>query len=67
MIGLEAVRDGLWHVLFNNTRLGRVDEQTYTITGALSFKKDGERCPRTKCHLSPRLFKDRRRNLLAGS
>ena len=36
--------------------LGLVNEQTHTITDAPSLKKDGERCPRTKCHLSPRLF-----------
>ena len=57
MIGLEKVRDGWRHVLSYITRLGRVDEQTHTITDAASLKKDGERCSRAKCHLSPRVFK----------
>ena len=56
MIELESVRDCLWQVLSYNSRLSRVDEQTHTITGAPSLKKDGERCHRAKCHLSPRLF-----------
>ena len=40
MIGLEAVRDGLWNVLYYDTLLGRFDERTRTITGAPSLKKD---------------------------
>ncbi len=39
-IGLEAVRDGLWNVLYYDTLLGRFDEQSRTITGAPSLKKD---------------------------
>ena len=58
IIGLEEVRVGLWNVLYYDTLLGRFDEQSGTITGAPSLKKDCERCPRTKCQLSPRLFID---------
>ena len=39
-IGLEEVRDGLWNVLYYDTLLGRFDEPSRTITGALSLKKD---------------------------
>ena len=56
MIGLEEVHDGGWNVIYYETLLGRVDERTRTITGAPSLKKDCERCPRTQCHLSSRLF-----------
>ena len=40
MIGLEEVRDGLWNRLYYDTLLGRFDEQSRTITGAPSLKKD---------------------------
>ena len=40
VIGLEEVRDGLWNVLYYDTLLGRFDEQSRTITGAPSLKKD---------------------------
>lgn len=40
MIGLEEVREGLWNVLYYDTLLGRFDEQSRTITGAPSLKKD---------------------------
>jgi putative transposase len=56
MIGLEELQDGVWNVIYYETLLGRFDERTRTITGAPSLKKDCLRCPRTKCHLSSRLF-----------
>ena len=56
MTGLEEVQDSVWNVIYYDTPLGRFDERTRTITGAPSLKKDCERCPRTKCHLSFRLF-----------
>lgn len=56
MIGLEEIRDGLRNVLYYDTLLDRFDEQTRTITGAPSLRKDCERCPRTKCHLSPPVY-----------
>ena len=56
MIGLEDVRDGLWNVLYYDTLLGRFDEHSRTITGAPSLKKDCERCRRTTCHRSSRLY-----------
>ena len=40
MIGLEESDDGIWNVLYYQTRLGRFDERTRTITGASSLKKD---------------------------
>lgn len=40
MIGLEEVQDGLWNVRYYDTRLGRFDERTRTITRAPSLKKD---------------------------
>ncbi len=40
MIGLEEVHDGVWNVLYYETLLGRFDEQSRTITGAPSVKKD---------------------------
>ena len=57
MIGLEKVHESVWNVLYYDTLLGRFDERTRTITGAPSLKKDCERCPRTKCHLSSRLLR----------
>lgn len=54
-IGLAEIRDGLWKVRYSDTLLGRFDEQSRTITGAPSLKKGCSPCPRTKCHLSPRL------------
>ncbi len=56
MIGLKEICDGRWKVRDSDTLLGRFDERTRTITGAPSLKNDCEPCPRTKCHLSPRLF-----------
>ena len=32
-VGLEAVGDGLWNILYYRTLLGRIDERTGTITG----------------------------------
>ena len=40
IIGLEELRDSLWNVLDYDTLLGRFDEQSRTITGAPSLKKD---------------------------
>ena len=40
MIGVEAVQDGVWNVLYYETLLGRFDERTRIITGAPSLKKD---------------------------
>ena len=40
MIGLEAIHDGVWNVIYYETLLGRFDERTRTITGAPSLKKD---------------------------
>ena len=40
MIGLEQVQDGVWHVNYYETLLGRFDERTRTITGAPSLEKD---------------------------
>ena len=40
MIGLEEVHDGVWNILYYETLLGRFVEQTRTITGAPSLKKD---------------------------
>ena len=56
VIDLKEVRDDLWNVLYSDTLLGRFDEQSRAITGAPSLKKNWSPCPRTKCHLSPRLF-----------
>jgi transposase InsO family protein len=33
-VGLEAIGDGLWNILYYRTLLGRIDERTATITGA---------------------------------
>ena len=38
-IGLEAIDDGLWNIVYYNTLLGRLDERTGKITGA-SFRSD---------------------------
>ena len=40
MIGLEEVHDGVWNILCYETLFGCYDEQTRTITGAPSLKKD---------------------------
>ncbi len=56
MIGLEEVQDGVWSVICYETLHGRFVERTRTITGAPSLKKDCQRCPQTKCHLSSQLF-----------
>ncbi len=32
-VGLEAVGDGLWNILYYRTLLGRIDERTATIIG----------------------------------
>ncbi len=40
MIGLEEVHDGVWNVRYYETLLGRFDEQSRTMTGAPSLKKD---------------------------
>jgi hypothetical protein len=40
MIGLEAVQDCVWNVIYYETLRGRFDERTRTITGAPSLKKD---------------------------
>ena len=40
MIGLEEVHDGVWNVRYYEPLLGRFDEQSRTITGAPSLKKD---------------------------
>jgi hypothetical protein len=33
-----AMHDGLWNILYYNTRLGRYDEHTNSIMGAPSLK-----------------------------
>ena len=38
-IGLEAIDDGLWNILYYNTLLGRLSERTGKISGA-SFRSD---------------------------
>jgi len=38
-IGLEAVQDGLWNLIYDETLLGRFDEHTHLITGAPALKK----------------------------
>lgn len=37
-IGLEEVHDGLWHIIYDETLLGRFDEHTHTITGSPSLR-----------------------------
>jgi transposase InsO family protein len=32
-VGLEAIGDGLWNIIYYRTLLGRIDERTATITG----------------------------------
>jgi hypothetical protein len=41
LVGLEALDDGIWNVIYYNTLLGRLNEHTDKITGA-SFRS--ERC-----------------------
>ncbi len=38
-IGLEAIDDGLWNIVYYNTLLGRLSERTDKISGA-SFRSD---------------------------
>jgi len=38
-IGLEAIDDGVWNIIYYNTLLGRLDEASGNITGA-SFRSD---------------------------
>ena len=38
-IGLEAIDDGLWNILYYNTLLGRLSERSGKISGA-SFRSD---------------------------
>src|SRR5450755_5001636 len=38
-VGLEAIDDGLWNILYYNTLLGRLSERTGKISGA-SFRSD---------------------------
>ncbi|MBI1967142.1 MAG: hypothetical protein HYS40_04055 [Gemmatimonadetes bacterium] len=34
----DRFKDGLWNLLYYDTLLGRFNEHTHTITGALSLK-----------------------------
>ena len=36
-IGLEAIDDGIWNIIYYTTLLGRLDERTGKVTGA-SFR-----------------------------
>jgi len=38
-IGLEAVDDGIWNIIYYTTLLGRLDERTGQVTGA-SFRSE---------------------------
>jgi transposase InsO family protein len=38
-VGLEAIDDGLWNIVYYETLLGRFNEHTHTITGA-HFRKE---------------------------
>jgi hypothetical protein len=37
-IGLEEIDDGLWNIVYYDTLLGRVDEESRQITGAPALK-----------------------------
>jgi hypothetical protein len=44
-IGLEAVQDGLWNLVYYDTLLGRFDEHTHTITGARPSRQSVDHVP----------------------
>ena len=37
-IGLEEVDDGIWNIVYYETLLGRIDQESCEITGAPSLK-----------------------------
>ena len=38
LIGLEEVDDGIWNIVYYETLLGRIDQESCEITGAPSLK-----------------------------